>query len=427
MKKILALISLAVLFLLPVSISADVSRVSSIAKTTTIEEGYYALRPACAPNRALTIRGYSGAVYTPTVSHTYTKNASQIFYIEPSAGGTYRMICKKTGMALSVKNASTKEGAVVRQSYWGALNSQRWYFMKHKDYVIIQSSISKKCLTVYKSNSANDTKVYMHTYHKHMPGENWKLVKIKSSSGGSTDKTNPSRKYKSTINGKRTLTSYLKNSFVACGRTLYIWGGGWGGVGSDSSIIGYQSSWSKFFSKHATASYDYTKYRYDYGKGLDCSGFAAWVLYNTLYTTSGRSSLVTKSTSVASFYNKKKWATLAKNGSDKTFKPGDVVSMNGHVWISLGQCSDKSVLLIHSSPKGVQISGTSGAAASLAAKYMKKYFPEWPYAARTVSRTYLNYVGKARWRLKGTGSVMRDPDGIQKMSANQVIKFFFGS
>ena len=235
-----------------------------------------------------------------------------------------------------------------------------------------------------------------------------------------------SRKYANqTINGKRTLKSYLQNALVPCGRTLYIWGGGWDD--SDASIIGYQKKWQKFFKKHASSGYDYTNYRYSYGNGLDCSGFAAWTLYNTLYTKSGGAWLVYQSTTVASTYYKKGWAKLSKYSQSQTYKPGDVVSMDGHVWISLGQCSDKSVLLVHSSPKGVQISGTSGKAAKLAAHYMKKYFPEWPYAARTVGSSYLNYVGKARWKVTGKNAILSDPDGIQKMSANQVMKVLLGS
>ena len=234
-----------------------------------------------------------------------------------------------------------------------------------------------------------------------------------------------SRKYaNATINGKKTLTTYLQNALVPCGRTLYIWGGGWDD--SDASIIGYQKQWETFFNNHASAEYDYSNYRYSYGNGLDCSGFAAWTLYNTLYTKSGGAWLVYQSTTVASSYTNKGWTTLARDSSDQTYKPGDVVSMNGHVWISLGQCADKSVLLVHSSPKGVQISGTSGQAATLATHYMKKSFPEWPYAARTVSKSYLSYAGKARWKVSGSG-IMSDPNGLQQMSANEVMKFLLGS
>ena len=248
-----------------------------------------------------------------------------------------------------------------------------------------------------------------------------------SETGGSKKKLGyTSRTYANeTINGQKTLKSYLQNALVPCGRTLYIWGGGWDD--SDACIIGYQPKWETWFKNHATSSYDYSNYRYSYGNGLDCSGFAAWTLYNTLYTKSGGDWLVFQSTTVASTYSKKGWVNLKTNSSDQTYRPGDVVSMNGHVWISLGECSDGSVLLVHSSPKGVQISGTSGQAATLATHYMKKYFPEWPYAARTVSSSYLSWAGKGSWKVSGSGHILNDPDGIQKMSANQVMKLLLGS
>ena len=96
-----------------------------------------------------------------------------------------------------------------------------------------------------------------------------------------------------------------------------------------------------------TSYFGYGGYNEYYYAGLDCSGFAAWVLYNTLYTRSGGSWLVYQSTEVASKYNSKGWVSLSTNNGNASFKPGDVVSMNGHVWISLGECSDGSVLLVH--------------------------------------------------------------------------------
>ena len=65
--------------------------------------------------------------------------------------------------------------------------------------------------------------------------------------------------FETTINGKKTLTSYLHNAFVPAGRTLYIWGGGWGGetnATNDSSKIGYQKTWQTFFNNYAKAGYD---------------------------------------------------------------------------------------------------------------------------------------------------------------------------
>ena len=237
---------------------------------------------------------------------------------------------------------------------------------------------------------------------------------VESSSNGS---------FKTTINGKKTLTSYLHNAFVPAGRTLYIWGGGWGGdtaATNDSSKIGYQKTWQTFYNNYATSSYDYTKYRFKYFSGLDCSGFAGWTLYNTMYTKDDQAYMVYQSSTVAPTYIKKGWATKTT-----TFHPGDVVSMNGHVWISLGTCSDKTILLVHSSPKGVQISGTGGQATVLAKKYMKLLAPNWPYDIRTVGSGYTKNVTIAHWVVNGSG-ILKDPDGLQKMSAEQVMKFLFG-
>ncbi len=426
MKKLLRLAAILAVLLLPFSaVTADAAnRVDPITSAATVSEGYYVLVPKCNLKGSLTIKNYSAAKYAPAVSYAYKKAKAQIFYLRPSVGGTYMMISLKSNMAVGIKGNSTAEGAEVRQAPQGGLYGQRWYFLKNGSYYIIQSAMSKKCLTVKGSSSANNAPIYMHTYSRAMSGENWRLVRV-SVEDPEVDRINPNRKYKNTINGRRTLKSYLQNAMVPCGRTLYIWGGGWGGIGTDTAIIGYQTSWQKFFNKYATDSYDYTRYRYDYGKGLDCSGFAAWVLYNTLYKTEGNKNLVQQSTGVASYYAGKGWAELSKNGASQTFRPGDVVSMDGHVWISLGEFSDDSVLLVHSSPKGVQISGTAGIAAKNAAYYMKKYFPEWPYAARTVSKSYLNYVGKARWKVTGAGTALKDPDGIQKMAAAQVMRVLF--
>jgi hypothetical protein len=53
------------------------------------------------------------------------------------------------------------------------------------------------------------------------------------------------------------------------------------------------------------------------------------------------------------------------------------------VYIVIGQCDDGSVLLVHSSPAGVQINGTTtpsgendSKAIILATKYMHEYYPK---------------------------------------------------
>ena len=59
---------------------------------------------------------------------------------------------------------------------------------------------------------------------------------------------------------------------------------------------------------------------------------------------------------------------------------------------------------------------------------MKKYFPEWysTYSVKKEGSGYIkNLAGVAHWRT--SGGLLSDPDGIQKMSANQVLKLLLGS
>ena len=108
---------------------------------------------------------------------------------------------------------------------------------------------------------------------------------------------------------------------------------------------------------------------------------------------------------------------------------------SGHVYIVIGKCADGSVVLVHSSPKGVMINGTvsrSGKVKSkawkLARKYMMKYFPAWYAKYPDVSRgsSYLNSYGRMRWYLGRKKSVMSDPDGLRRKNAAQVLKVIFG-
>ena len=78
------------------------------------------------------------------------------------------------------------------------------------------------------------------------------------------------------------------------------------------------------------------------------------------------------------------WGTYKSAAGIKDFKAGDVMSSSTHVYIVVGSCQDGSVVLVHSSPAGVRLSGTpnrQGKAGSeavrLAKAYMKKYYPSW--------------------------------------------------
>ena len=118
----------------------------------------------------------------------------------------------------------------------------------------------------------------------------------------------------------------------------------------------------------------------------------------------------------------------------REFLPGDIVSMEGHVWISLGTCEDGSVLLVHSSPPGVSVCGTSikqldgsangttlseSMAIHLAMEYMEKHHPEWQkkYSNRKVTLSYIENVVVFRW----SKSVMLDAEEMQEKSAEEIM------
>ena len=100
------------------------------------------------------------------------------------------------------------------------------------------------------------------------------------------------------------------------------------------------------------------------------------------------------------------------------FHPGDVFSMNGHVWICLGVCEDGSLVILHSTPSdsrtgqpggGVQISGVGESedcqAVALAQKYMSEYFPAWSQRYDAAFKSYSSYTS-----FTGTSAGKFSPD-----------------
>ena len=103
------------------------------------------------------------------------------------------------------------------------------------------------------------------------------------------------------------------------------------------------------------------------------------------------------------------------------------MSMQGHVWIVVGMCSDGSVLLLHASPPGVMFSGTRlpdgspSQATALAHQIMEAHFPDWysrwPDSAR--SHSYLTKSSAMRW------TALSDEEGLREMSAEAVVQALF--
>ena len=219
--------------------------------------------------------------------------------------------------------------------------------------------------------------------------------------------------------GSKTIRNLLRTALVPCGRTLYQWGGG---HGPDANQEGMPQQWVDYFESHSTETWEPDYSYISYWNGVDCSGYSSWVVANTTGNYAGTAPLAQN---VAQMYSGNGWTHLIDK-DNTTFRPGDFVSvLYGHIWISLGQCSDGSVLFIHSAGNGIQLSGTGGQSMELANYYMQKYFPYWPYGVVNYDWLLEEPSQTARWITNGSG-LLTDPDGMQKMSADQVMKVLLG-
>ncbi|NCC44863.1 MAG: N-acetylmuramoyl-L-alanine amidase family protein, partial [Clostridia bacterium] len=229
--------------------------------------------------------------------------------------------------------------------------------------------------------------------------------------------------------GTGTIRGLIETALEPVGETLYVYGGGHdGSKGGDAVRIGVNPQWKKFYDQQGS-SYDYTKYRYWHGYGLDCSGLVGWSIYNTLNKEANKSDYSSTSTVMPQMLANRGLGTVTTAAA--AFKAGDVVSKSGHVWLIVGSCSDGSVVLIHATPPVVQISGTVAAdgtynseAVVLAKKYMNLYYPDASkkFNLSTGDKSYLTNVNHFSW----SNSSMKDPDGFRNMTADEVLKKIYG-
>ena len=228
----------------------------------------------------------------------------------------------------------------------------------------------------------------------------------------------------------QSMEHLLSCALLPVGSTMYIWGGGWNeedtGAGPGATIIGTSPQWKEFASLQ-NKTYNEKNHRYEIENGLDCSGYIGWIIYNVFEQENNKEGYVFKSSTIALKYSQKGWGDYIKNPD--TFLVGDIVSMSGHVWLSLGMCDDGSVVLLHSSPPGVSICGTKLAngsdseAIKLAKYYMETYFPEWQqkYPNRSVSHSYTKNVTILRWN----SSTLFDIESYQSFDAKTTLETLF--
>ena len=266
------------------------------------------------------------------------------------------------------------------------------------------------------------------------------------------------------VPGERTLTNFFRTALSAVGHALYVYGGAWNFEDDGSSVqartIGVADSWVEFFyeqdayysyrdnNNHAETYYPFGSFNEYYYAGVDCSGFVGWVIYNILNTENGQPGYVQGSTKMAKTFASLGMGTYTRNfsqpsASSHDFHVGDIMSTDGHVWICLGECSDHSLVIIHSTPSesiygysggGAQIgaigSNENCEAYKLADAYNKKYYPDWSSRYHTSLKSYSAYTkitnanaGKFTWNLDTTGVL--DPDGLATKSPAEIFKIVF--
>lgn len=205
----------------------------------------------------------------------------------------------------------------------------------------------------------------------------------------------------------------LRTALLPVGFTLYIWGGGWNpddtGAGSDGMRIGINPQWKTFFYRQ-DADYDFRKHRYEYGNGLDCSGYMGWVLYNTLSKIGRPGNYVTKAGKQPQMLAQMGFGTWCPADRVRDWKAGDIMgsSKEGHIFLVLEKYQDGSLLICHSSPPGVQVNGTvdssgnkNSMAVWIAEAYMQKKSPEWcrRYQNFCKNERYITEYDQFRWKI----------------------------
>lgn len=250
--------------------------------------------------------------------------------------------------------------------------------------------------------------------------------------------------------GLKTIKNLLQTALEPVGSTLYVWGGGWfrnvdGSYGSNH--IGIHKEWKEFYDSQ-DEHYKWDDWDFQTEKGLDCSGYIGWIVYNVINTEDGEKGFVCSSKKMAKSFSNKGFGKYIKCSNVKDFKPGDIMSGDGprHVYICIGQCEDKSVIFLHSSYQGVHICGTAAPngnfdsdAYKLAKKYMGKYYSDFckrypSFKNRTQDKefyqqyirdtSYLTQYNQMRWDVSESG-FMSDPDGYLSMTTEKILEDLF--
>lgn len=231
-----------------------------------------------------------------------------------------------------------------------------------------------------------------------------------------------------------TIKQFLSKSLIPMGHTMYIYGGGWNredsGAGHEARIIGEPPGWKAFYRTQGSC-YNFRNFSNCNSLGLDCTGYIGWVLYNLFSSENDGEGYVFKSDSFGLNLNKKGLGAVTRASEVTNFRCGDIFysGTEHHAYICFGECIDGSVILAHSSPPGVMLSGTparKGGGRSIAQyaseTFMQKNFNEWYNKFPDTDRgeDYLTKYDRFRFYKV----VVSDPEGLTKLYADEVLSIF---
>ena len=237
------------------------------------------------------------------------------------------------------------------------------------------------------------------------------------------------------LNNFPTIKKLIKTAFIPLGHTMYVYGGGWNEEDTFASLeartIGESSAWRNFFLTQSS-SYNFKNFLHCSTLGLDCTGYIGWVIYNLLNTQDNLCGYVFKSNELGYRLEELGLGSVSECSSPLTHRCGDIFfsPKHSHAYISLGECADKSVLLLHSSPPGVILSGTPSPrycssrsqAQRCARKFMQANHPNW-HAKFPQSDRGADYLCDYH-RFRFHKLIVRDPDELSLCSAADILSVF---
>lgn len=229
-----------------------------------------------------------------------------------------------------------------------------------------------------------------------------------------------------------TVKQFISNALIPVGSTMYIYGGGWNdddtAAGKSARTVGASSRWKSFF-ESCGADYSFRDYSGKTELGLDCTGYIGWAVYNLLHDTDGERGYVFKSSELGDRLRLLGLGSVSEECGAEHCRCGDIFYSERHLhaYIAVGAYTDGSILLLHSSPPGVMVSGTADAhgggnslAQKSAAEYMKNHCPEWT-AKFPCSDRGSDYLHDYR-RFRFYRVIVPDPDGILQLPPEKVLE-----